>query len=102
MGGTYRQQGGWWRQGAPDGGIGALTGPWMHHLYIQRCWLAPNGGCEASTCQNLAGKAVPRSVGASECMTVGRWIRVNSISSIGANRLESTLGIASGVAPMDH
>jgi hypothetical protein len=27
------------------------------------------------------------------CMTVGQWIRINSISSIGANQLESTLAL---------
>jgi hypothetical protein len=26
-------------------------------------WLAPKGGCEGSMCEDLAGKAVPKSVG---------------------------------------
>ena len=41
----------------------ALASVGLRRLSIIGPWLAPKGGCEASTCQNLAGKVVPRSVG---------------------------------------
>jgi hypothetical protein len=83
-GGTYTQR----RRSveetwAPGGLGGAPPNIRYHHLSIVGPWLSPKGSCEGSTCKDLAGKAVPRSVVASKCMMVGWWIRVNSILAIG-------------------
>ena len=46
-----------------QGMVEALAGVGYHCLLIVGPWLAPKGGCEGSTCKDLAGKAVPRLVG---------------------------------------
>ena len=48
---------------APGDVGGVSDGVGLRHLSIVGPWLALKGGCEVGTCQNLAGKTVPRSVG---------------------------------------
>ena len=63
-GGTYRQRRRSMEQTwALNGMVGVSVGVGYHRLLIVGPWLAPKGGCEVGTCQNLTGKAVPRSVG---------------------------------------
>jgi hypothetical protein len=84
---------------APGSARGASAGPPFHRLLIQRRWLAPNGGCEGSTCWNLGRK----SVGGGSQVYDNRpmnplWINLVCWS----NRLEWKLMIGSGAAPTDQ
>ena len=63
-GGTYRQRRKLVEQTwVPNDMVGAPAGVRFHRLSIVGPWLAPKDSCEGSTCKDLAGEAVPRSVG---------------------------------------
>ena len=56
---------------APSGVVGVVASVGLHRLLIVGPWLAPKGGCEGSTCEDLAGDAVLRSVGGLQVLDSG-------------------------------
>ena len=69
-----------------DGVVGVPAGVGLHRLSIVGPWLVPKGSCEVGTCQNLAGKTIPRLVEGSKSMIVDLWIQDHSIVTIGVNQ----------------
>ena len=86
-------------EGALGDDIVAPTGPWMHHLCIQGCWLLLQGGCEDSTCGDLDRKSVGKLVEAPKCMTMGPSIHRDLILALDQTDLNGGFSLAEEVLP---